>query len=198
MGVVGSTRSTKWAAEPAIRRPAQLGQRPRTLHEKATARSSPHVVHCTWTPRNPRTPGISETRPRRTSAEAPRRLRVHAARSLASAPSPARTAPSPGDAAGGKGWRAATRPSHRAPHANTCAPAIADGDGRDPMSRTAPAWPRPPRVRGVSCPFARPWTDRASGRCPTTARSDLILDTCGAKNATYSGTHGAVVGEATT
>ena len=35
----GSTRSTRWAAESAIRRPSQLGQRPRRLQEKASSSS---------------------------------------------------------------------------------------------------------------------------------------------------------------
>ena len=39
IGVAGSTRSTRWAAAFAIRRSAQLGHRPRSLHEKATKRS---------------------------------------------------------------------------------------------------------------------------------------------------------------
>jgi len=41
-----------------MRRPAQLGQRPRTLHEKATAMSSPHVVHCTWTKPSAKSPHV--------------------------------------------------------------------------------------------------------------------------------------------
>ncbi len=44
-----STQSTRCAAVPAMRRPAQLGHRPRNLQEKATALSSWHAGHWTWT-----------------------------------------------------------------------------------------------------------------------------------------------------
>src|ERR1700691_5489065 len=42
-GTAGSTRSTRWAAASDMRRPAQLGQAARPLHEKATRRSWPHA-----------------------------------------------------------------------------------------------------------------------------------------------------------
>ncbi len=51
-GAAGRTQSTRCAAVPAMRRPAQLGHSPRSLHENATATSFRHAGHLTWT--NPR------------------------------------------------------------------------------------------------------------------------------------------------
>jgi hypothetical protein len=44
-GTSGNTRSTRWAARSAMRRPPQLEQNPRPLHEKATSRSNPQAAH---------------------------------------------------------------------------------------------------------------------------------------------------------
>jgi hypothetical protein len=41
-GTGGMTRSTRCAADCAIRRPLQEGQTPRPLHEKATTKPCPH------------------------------------------------------------------------------------------------------------------------------------------------------------
>jgi hypothetical protein len=41
----GRTASTRWAARSTIRRPPQLGQNPRPLHENATSRSAPQPTH---------------------------------------------------------------------------------------------------------------------------------------------------------
>ena len=44
-GTSGKTSSTRCAARSVIRRPPQLGQKPRPLHEHAASRSSPHPAH---------------------------------------------------------------------------------------------------------------------------------------------------------
>jgi hypothetical protein len=44
-GTRGSTPSTSRAALSVMRRPPQLGQKPRPLHENGTSRSSVHSVH---------------------------------------------------------------------------------------------------------------------------------------------------------
>ena len=48
-GAAGSMQSTRCATVPAIRRPAQLGHRSRSLHEKVTAMSLRYAAHRTWT-----------------------------------------------------------------------------------------------------------------------------------------------------
>jgi restriction endonuclease Mrr len=46
-GRLGKTRSTRWAALSAMRRPPHEGQKPLPLHENATNRSLPHASQCT-------------------------------------------------------------------------------------------------------------------------------------------------------
>lgn len=67
----GITQSTKCAARPAILRPAQLGHRPRSLHEHATAMSWRHergTARERSRAKSPHTRGSLETPPPRTSA----------------------------------------------------------------------------------------------------------------------------------
>ena len=113
-GTSRTTWSTRWAARSAMRRPPQLGQNPRPLHENATSRSvlqSPHRNRAKPRPGS-RTAGTRGTHPRRSAAA---RLRPGAGRVARNVSKWSRTTVYRTDALGSRGvYRLSAHRHHRA------------------------------------------------------------------------------------
>jgi hypothetical protein len=79
---LAETWSTRYAARSVIRRPPQLGQKPRPSHEKATRRSSPQARHRKRANPAARHPQVRNSRnSRSTNAGSPSPCRLPRARS---------------------------------------------------------------------------------------------------------------------
>ena len=115
MGTLGRIRSTRCAALPDMRRPAQLGQMPRTLHEKATAKSWPHAPQRRCTKPREKSP---HARYPRNSLRTYRTPPARGRRRRSGAASPVRTAPSLAVCAGCTVPRGAPCRAHRSHRAN--------------------------------------------------------------------------------
>ena len=164
-GTSGNTWSTRCAARSAMRRPPQLGQKPRPLHENGTSRSvrqSPHWNRAKPPARNhtAETPG---TRPRRAGAT---RRRPEAAQTRRGTSRNGRAPPYTGPTR--SGLAECTRPGAHRHHGAGTVPT-------SPQRGVAATAGSGGNARSIRVPIGRGVMDESRASCHTTAMRSAAL-----------------------